>query len=357
MNKEVIVVGSGISGATIANILQDNDYNVTIYEFNTNTSGACLDSIGLSYKQVHGSHIFHTNNEDVWNYLSQFTEWLPYQHRVKTMIDGKLYPMPLNRDFKVFPKIIDVQKELTFEELRKHDAELADDIYNKAFKEYSLKQWGTIPNKEVLSRVKAFRNNHEDRYFTDKYQGIPLKGFSTMINKMIDDCTLLLRELFTLEDLDNHKDKKIFFTGSIDALFKYKFGVLPYRTCHFTFTEDIKVHKPQEAAVINYPTSAYKFTRSHDFSWYIPTGYSCMAYEYPREFDIVFDSYDKRYYPVVTENSSKLYQQYVSYAKENYPNLILAGRQGLFKYMNIDVSIETSMKLVNDFITKDKNSL
>lgn len=363
-HTKAIVVGAGISGATIANVLSNNNYEVELYDAQPSLGGACADSLTkLTYCQFHGSHIFHTNDKEVWHYLSKFTAWIDYEHRVKTLIHGKFYPMPLNKSFyndyltQCKCRTRTELEELSFDELRKVSKKMCDIIFSKAFRDYSLKQWGEIPDLSVLSRVKALRTTDEDRYFTDVYQGIPALGFTKLISNMLNDKSSINVNYgyFDIGDLYNtsNSDIPVFFTGSIDYLFDYKFGHLPYRTCEFSI-ETVEKRQPQSAAVINYPSMLYQFTRSHDYSWYIPTKNATIAHEYSKDFDYLKHNLTQRYYPISKYENLKLYRDYVIYAYEHFPNLILAGRQGLYKYMNIDQAVRSSLDIVNNFIQNDK---
>ena len=364
--KRVLVVGAGISGATIARKLAEKDYEVDVYEKEIDIGGACADEYKHgTYKQYHGSHIFHTNNKEIWDFLSTFTAWHPYHHKVKAFIDGELIPVPFNLnsldklpalDTKIKQRIKQeihdkdiFNYQFTFEDLEEFSgafAYLGDIIYNLLFKVYSEKQWGTIPDKSVLSRVKALRLNKDDRYFTDAYQGIPAKGFTALLQNMLyhDNITVYNKQ-FVLEDSLAYE--AVFYTGSLDELLNYGYGPLPYRTCKFEYTQVNHSHY-QTSAVINY-TKDYDFTRTHDYSWYLPSNEAVLATEYPMAFDR-FNSEHVRYYPIKSKENYALYEKYVEHLKINCPNIVPAGRLGLYQYLDIDKAVESSLRIVQEFL-------
>lgn len=366
----IAVVGAGISGATVARLLAEQGYIVHVYEQNQNVGGACEDKLeptNESYIQYHGSHIFHTNNKEVWDFVSRFTTWSPYIHKVKAMIDGNLFSLPLNwNDCDKLPHNIwytlqDVEEleldkeppyEYTLDDFANSDIDcfkdVADYIFKNVFEYYSTKQWGEIPDKSVLARVKAYRNSYDERYFTDKYQGIPVAGFTTMIHYMLRHLNIGMRyHKFTKEYISSSSYDYIFYSGSVDELMDYKYGELPYRTCKFTYTT-LDHPKHQEAAVINY-TQNYDFTRTHDYSWYLPVNKAILAKEYPKQFDR-HNSLQTRYYPINKPENKELYQKYCNKLKEIAPNVILIGRLGLYQYLDMDKAIAKSFEIVKEFL-------
>lgn len=369
--KKVLVVGAGISGATIARLLAEKDYDITVYEKDEKAGGACSDCYDNQvYRQHHGSHIFHTDNKVVWDFLNRFTKWQPYHHKVKAFIDGELIPVPFNLNSLDKLPVLDIKikqrikqeihdknifnHQCTFEDLEEFSETftyLGDIIYNLLFRVYSEKQWDTIPDKSVLSRVKALRLNKDDRYFTDTYQGIPSEGFSKLIETVLShDNIKVYEKAFVLEDSLDYDI--VFYTGSLDELLNYGYGPLPYRTCEFTY-KIVEHSHHQENSVINY-TRDYAFTRTHDYSWYLPSNSSVLATEYPMAFDR-FNPKHVRYYPIKSNDNLKIYNKYVHHLKEHFSNIIPAGRLGLYQYLDMDKAIYSSMKIVNDFIENDKN--
>lgn len=365
---KIAIVGAGITGVTVANILSKLNHSIFLFDKNDKIGGACSDEMKNDmYLQHHGSHIFHTNDKEVYDFLSMFTQWLPYQHKVKALLNGVEVPIPFNLNsiekylskssldtFESIANDIDLKyyTEFTLENLLNSNnisfKEMGNLIWTGIFKNYSMKQWGKMPDKSILNRVKAFRYSTDDRYFTDKYQGIPFNGFSNMMIKMLHmpNIYVFTKTTPTIEDLSEMD--YVIYTGSIDELFNYKFGVLPYRTCDFTYTTSPN-RKEQSAAVINYPND-YEFTRSHDYSWYMPSSKgSILAYEYPKDFSID-DTNDNRYYPIQEKENIELYQKYLDYAKEQLPNFYFIGRLGSYKYLNMDIAVRNALDFTKLFI-------
>lgn len=359
MKKKALVVGAGISGATIARLLNNADFDVTVIEQTNEIGGACSDTFEqFAYRQNHGSHIFHTNNEEVMSFLSPYMELRPYMHKVKALVNGKLVPVPFNVNSldslvldnyaKLFLTDLYFQKEYTFEELRDVSSianSMADWIYDKVFEFYSFKQWGKIPDKSTLNRVKAFRYSKDDRYFLDKFQGIPTKGFTALIRDLLNGDNIKIK-FGHKADVTSFKDYDVvFYTGTIDELFNFKLGKLPYRTCKFKY-DFLPIYKSQEAAVINY-TQDYDFTRSHDYSWYFPSQNSCVAYEYPKQHE---SEDEPRYYPIKEDENLKLYEDYKELLTKEYPNVIPAGRLGTYQYLNMDKAVEQAIDLTTTYL-------
>lgn len=369
--ENVIVVGAGITGCVIARKLADAGYQVTLYEKGSRIGGACSDVFNPEtgvYYQEHGSHIFHTNDEEVYRYLEQFTQWLPYQHKVKALINGNLIPVPYNLNSLEQDVALDsgIKQEIfnaldlenvaygstfTLKELLNSEKSafrfLGDYIKKAIFEYYSLKQWGEVPSDKVIERVTAFRCSRDDRYFLDKFQGIPDKGFTNMMEAIIDkpNITVLACQTFRLSK--GIKDF-VFYTGPIDELLEYEFGSLPYRTCKFT-NVGCRATKSQELAVINYTTN-YDFTRSHDYSHYMPGSKSYITLEHSSNWSKDL-SITPRYYPIDSGQSKRMYETYRKELEEQYPNVILAGRLGTYKYFNMDQAVRQAMDIVTDFLT------
>lgn len=358
--KKALVVGAGISGATIARLLNNANFDVTVIEQTNKIGGTCSDAFkSCAYIQNHGSHIFHTNDKDVMAFLSPYMELRPYMHKVKGLINGELVPIPINvnsleklytKDYiDDFTESIYEYENYSFEKLRKVSKVtelLADWIYNNVFRFYSQKQWGKIPDASTLSRVKAFRYSKDDRYFLDKWQGLPAQGFTALIRDIITKDTTIPIYSNTEADASVFKDYDVvFYTGTIDKLFNFKLGKLPYRTCKFKY-EFLPVYKSQEAAVINY-TQDYDFTRSHDYSWYFPSQNSYIAYEYPKQHE---SEDEPRYYPIKEDENLKLYEDYKELLAKEYPNVIPAGRLGTYQYLDMDKAIKQAIDLTTMYL-------
>jgi len=372
MHKINVIVGAGFSGATIANLLANQlDEKVVVIDKKNHIAGNSYDYRDNNGIMIHkyGSHIFHTNNEKVWNFLKQFTDFNTYMHEVVGIIDGIEAQIPFNFNtlYQVFPQTMakrieekllekfEYNKKIPILEFQKQDDEdlkyLANYVYEKIFLNYTTKQWGVSPKEvdgAVTARVPVFLSK-DNRYFQDKYQGIPLDGYTTVVEKMLEhkNIKVILNtdfETFKNQNEDLLKDARIFYTGSIDEYFDYKFGQLPYRSVNFKFEEyDREFY--QSHACINYPNN-YDFTRIHEYKHYLndKSDKTVIAKEYSEFFDL---GKNERYYPISSEENQKLYEQYLEEAKKEN-NIYFLGRLGDYKYYNMDLAIARAIELFEE---------
>lgn len=378
---DFIVVGAGFAGLVIAERISSKlNKKVLIIEKRSHIGGNCYDYRDENGILIHkyGPHIFHTSYDEVFNYLSNFTDWVPYQHKVLGYIDGKKVPIPFNFDSIniLFPK--DFSKSLQskllsyFEYgtrtsiLKMKNTEdkdirfLAEYIYEKVFLNYTTKQWGTKPediSPEVIERVPVVIGK-DDRYFNDKYQYLPEKGYTSMFKNMLDSNNIKVllntdfKEVLKI-DIQNKKifflgnefKGKLIFTGMIDELFDYMFGMLPYRSLKFQL-KDIKTDFFQEVATVNYPND-YDFTRITEYKHFYKLYYMDSSFKNTK---IVFefpDNYELgkiAYYPVLSENSKKIYNDYKDISM-SLKDLVLVGRLADFKYYDMDDIVKRSLEV------------
>jgi len=361
-----LIVGSGLAGSVlaerIANVLKKE---VLILEKRNHVGGNVYDFKDENGILIHkyGPHAFHTNNKRVWDYLSQFTEWYPYFHKVLAVIDGIKVPLPfnLNSIYKVFPLKLagELEEKLTSKygynkkipilELKKEEDPslkfLAQYIYEKVFLGYTLKQWGVSPDKidpSVTARVPVYISR-DDRYFQDKYQGIPKDGYTKMIERMLDHPKIKI-ELET--DFFKVKDKIkydfLIYTGPIDEFFEFKYSKLPYRSLYFSF-ENYPVETFQEVAQVNYPEN-YDFTRITEFKHFLPFRKShntTIAFEYPCEYT---PKENEPYYPVPNEENKTIYNKYKRLV-QSLSNTVFIGRLAEYKYYNMDQIVARALEV------------
>lgn len=360
-----IIVGAGFSGATLAHkIATELDEEVFVIDAKNHIGGNCYDYYDDNGICIHqyGTHIFHTNLKNVWDFVSNFTKWNPYMHAVKGLIDGQLVPIPfnLNSIHQVFPRSIADKLETKLIEkfgfnvkvpilqLRgtgDKDLEfLADYIYEKIFLHYTLKQWGMKPedlDPAVTGRVPVYISR-DNRYFQDKYQGIPLHGYTKVIEKMLDHpkIKVSLNTPFNKVKNDITYDR-LFYTGPIDEFFDYELGELPYRSLKFDFVEFDKPYF-QSGACINYPNN-YDFTRIGEYKYFLDdkSDKTVVSFEYPQNFE---NGKNERYYPIVKDENLALYNRYLKKAKE-HPNVYFLGRLGDYKYYDMDKAIARALEL------------
>ncbi len=362
-----LVVGCGISGATLGRLLAEKGHKVTIIDSRDEVAGNCYDYFDDDGIDVHkyGTHIFHTDIEPVWKFLSRFTKWYPFQHRVLALIDGQEVPLPfnLNSIHQVFPeKIAATLEEKLLEkfgfnrkvpilELRKTGDKdlqfLADYIYEKVFLHYTLKQWGMKPedlDPAVTGRVPVYVGR-DNRYFYAKYQGIPLEGYTKLVKKMLrhEGIKVHLKTSFTKEMAERFDH--VFYTGPIDEYFDYKYGELPYRSLRFDF---IRFDRPyfQDNSVINYPCN-YDFTRIGEYKYFLGTKSkrTVVSYEYPQAF---VRGENERYYPIVRDENIALYKKYREEA-DREAKVTFFGRLGDYKYYDIDKSVNRAIEIASQY--------
>ncbi len=377
---DYVIVGAGFAGCVLAERLASRRKgSILLIEKRNHIGGNCYDHYDDEGILVHkyGPHLFHTSNAEVFHYLSRFTDWIEYQHRVLAVVDGRKIPLPFNLDslHRVFPaslaqslenKLIghygfDVKVPIL--ELRKQADEelkyLADFIYNKIFLNYTVKQWACSPEEispEVTARVPVFVSR-DDRYFQDKYQVIPRHGYTRLFENLIDhpDIKLMLntdyREIVRL-DADSHRIRcfghpfggHLIHTGMIDELFDHRFGELPYRSLKFQF-EHMDTDQFQEVTTVNYPQD-YDFTRITEFKHI--TGQrvpgTTIVREYPQDYDRLDARRNIPYYPVFQEENLERYRRYAEFACR-FPNLTLVGRLAEYRYFDMDDIVARALEV------------
>lgn len=355
-----LIVGCGISGASLARLLAEYGEQVIVIDKKNHIAGNIYDyyDSGICVHK-YGTHIFHTSNKTVWDFVSRFCQWYPYQHKVRGLIDGQIVPIPFNLNtlHAVFPnsladkieqKLLDnfgLNVKVPILELRKKDDPdlqfLAQYVYEKIFLEYTLKQWGQKPDEidpAVSGRVPVYISR-DDRYFQDKYQGIPIGGYTAMVKNMLNHENIIVR-LDTPFDAGMEYDR-LFWTGSIDEFFGYKYGALPYRSERFEFIK-FPFERFQDVAVVNYPCN-YDFTRIGEYKHFLndQSSHTIVSYEYPEPFQ---DGKNDRFYPIANPQNAELYNKYLNMANE-LDNVYFLGRLGDYKYYDMDKAVARAMDL------------
>jgi UDP-galactopyranose mutase len=345
---DYLIVGAGFAGSVLAERLaRDADRQVLLCDVRPHIGGNAYDHYNDDGILVHkyGPHIFHTNSAEVFDYLSQFTAWRPYQHRVRAAVDGQLVPIPINLD------TINALYGLKLTTLEVGDflASLAEprdpirtaedvvvnavgpDLYEKFFRGYTRKQWGRDPSEldaSVTARVPT-RTNRDDRSFTDTYQAMPLHGYTRMFERMLDHPNIkILLNTDYREIVGLIPYREMIYTGPIDAFFDYRYGKLPYRSLRFQHeTHATEVY--QSAPVINYPND-YAYTRVTEFKDLTGQEHTktSIVYEYP-------EAEGDPYYPVPCPENAALYKRYKALADAT-AGVTFVGRLATYKYYNMD---------------------
>ena len=353
---DYLIIGAGFAGATIAERLASHGKKVIICDWRAHIGGNAYDHYDEAGILVHkyGPHIFHTNSREVFDYLSRFTGWRQYQHRVLACVDGQLLPIPINLD--TVNRLYGLS--LTSFELEKFFASVAEpvgvartsedvivgkvgrELYEKFFRKYTQKQWGLDPSEldaQVTARVPV-RTNRDDRYFTDTYQAMPQHGFTRMFERMLDHPNihvLLNTDYRDIEGIIPYRE--MIYTGPVDEYFDFRFGKLPYRSLDFRF-ETRDTRQVQPVAVVNYPND-YAYTRVTEFKHLTGQDHarSTLVYEYP------CDEGDP-YYPVPRPENAELYRRYQQLA-EATRGVHFVGRLATYKYYNMDQVVAQSLAL------------
>lgn len=343
-----LIVGAGFAGSVLAERLASQlGRRVLLCDVRPHVGGNaydCFDEAGVLIHE-YGPHIFHTASARIFSYLSRFTKWRPYEHRVLTHVDGKLLPFPINIDtvnqlYGLSLTAADIGEWFRARaEPRGHCRTSEDavvsrvgrELYEKFFRNYTRKQWGLDPSQldaTVAARVPA-RCNHDARYFTDDYQFMPLHGFTQMFEAMLDHPNIELALGVSYTELPRSvRYREMIYTGPIDAFFDHCFGKLPYRSLRFELeTHDHPVH--QAGPVINYPNE-HEYTRVTEFKYLTGQVHpkTSLIYEYPT------DEGDP-YYPVPRPENAELYRRYKALADATH-GVRFVGRLATYRYYNMD---------------------
>jgi UDP-galactopyranose mutase len=354
---DYLIVGAGFAGSVLAERLASQaDKKVLIIDKRNHIGGNTYDFHDSEGILIHkyGPHIFHTNSREVYDYLGKFTTWRPYQHRVLASVDGMLVPIPINLNtinqlYGLNLCADEVEKFLASKAIKKERIVTSEDVvlnkvgkelYEKFFKGYTKKQWDLDPSEldaSVTARIPT-RNNRDDRYFTDTYQGMPLYGYTRMFERMLSNPNIkIMLNTDYKEIVDVIPFKEMIYTGPIDYYFDYCYGKLPYRSIDFKFeTIDTSVFQP--TGTVNYPNDQ-PFTRITEFKYLTGQQHArtTIVYEYPQ-------AEGDPYYPVPRPENAVLYKQYQNLA-DGLKKVHFTGRLATYKYYNMDQVVAQSLKL------------
>ncbi len=361
-NYDYLIVGAGLYGSVFARLATDSGKKCLVIDKRDTVAGNIYtEDIGGINVHKYGAHIFHTSNKEVWEFVNKFAEFNRYTNSPIANYKGEIYSMPFN--MYTFNKMWGV---VTPEEARKKiDEQMANcrvdepknleeqamnligkDIYEKLVKGYTEKQWGRKATELpgfIIKRLPV-RLTYDNNYFNDTYQGIPIGGYTKMIENMLDGIEVRLGVDFlkNREELSSLADK-IVYTGMIDEYYDYCFGELEYRSLRFETEAIPDVDNYQGNAVVNYTDAETPYTRIIEHKHFEFN--TCKGTVISREYPATWKKGDEPYYPMNNDRNNELYQKYAKKAEED-KNVIFGGRLGKYKYYDMDDTVEVAM---NDF--------
>ena len=349
---DYLIVGAGFAGSVLAERLaSQHGARVLLIDRRPHVGGNAYDEpneAGILYHK-YGPHIFHTNSEQVVDYLSQFTEWRPYEHRVRASVRGQLVPIPINRTTLNMLFGLDLQTDEEAAAYLASRAEPVDEIrtsedvvinavghelYELFFRGYTRKQWGLDPSeldKQVTSRIPT-RTNTDDRYFSDTFQAMLLEGYTKMFERMLDHPLIHVRSGVDFAELKEQAHEiadHIIYTGPIDEYFDFRFGKLPYRSLKFDH-QTLEQEHFQQVAVVNYPSEDVPYTRISEYKHLTgqQSPVTTITYEYP-------SAEGDPYYPIPRPENQELFKRYEALADAT-DGVTFVGRLATYRYYNMD---------------------
>ena len=368
MLKKILIIGAGFSGAVIARELAEAGHVVEVIDGRNHVSGNChteRDTETGVMVHVYGPHIFHTDNERVWNYVQRFGRFMPYVNRVKTIAKGKVYSLPvnlhtINQFFNVALRpdearaLIQEKADHEITEPKSFEEQalkfVGSELYEAFFKGYTLKQWGTDPQNLPASILKRLplRFNYDDNYFNHKYQGMPEHGYTEIVQAMLDHpgISVTLGQKLTRDEVRARSDvSHVFYSGPIDAWFDFANGRLGYRTLDFERGQAEGDY--QGGAVVNYGDQEVPFTRISEHKHFSPWEIH-ESTVYFKEYSRACGEQDIPYYPIRLVEEKNMLSEYIDLAKQEL-NITFVGRLGTYRYLDMDVTIKEALEVADAF--------
>jgi UDP-galactopyranose mutase len=366
---DYLIVGAGFAGSVLAERLAaGSGKKVLIVDKRPHIGGNAYDEYDEHGILIHryGPHIFHTNSRDVFEYLSRFTAWRQYQHRVRASVDGQLVPIPINLDTinQLYGTSFDSFQLQGFfdsvaeprEVIRTSEdviiSKVGRELYEKFFRNYTRKQWGLDPSEldsTVIARIPV-RTNRDDRYFTDTYQAMPLHGYTRMFERMLAHPNIKIMLNTDYHEIEGSIPySQVVFTGPIDEYFDFRFGKLPYRSLEFKF-DTVNTAQHQPVAVVNYPND-YAFTRVTEIKHITGQEHpkTTLVAEYPK-------AEGDPYYPVPRPENAALYKRYQELANET-EGVHFVGRLATYKYYNMDQVVAQALATYSKMVGAPRREL
>lgn len=375
-NRKYLIVGAGFFGAVVAErIARVLNKDVLVIDSRHHIGGTCYSSAdketGIECHR-YGSHIFHTKLSHVWEYITLFTQFNNYQHHVYTRTQGQVFSMPMNlgtiNQFYQCALTPSEAQEFLAREIKQSLVESPQNLEEKAIsligkklydafiKGYTTKQWGCSPQNlpaDIINRL-PFRHNYNTNYFDDQYQGIPVDGYTTIFERLLDHPRIEVKLGVEFLDIKDSipKNCTVIYTGMVDRLFGEEQGALGWRSLNFAW-ENHDLTDYQGCSVMNYADLDVPYTRVHEFKHYHPerttlfhSRKSSICKEYPQD----YTREKEAYYPVNTPQNQELYAFYTRKLAESSPHILLGGRLGAYQYWDMDKTIANALALFQEKI-------
>lgn len=357
MKYDFLIVGTGFFGATFARLAAESGKKCLLIDKRNHIGGNCYtEKVEGINVHKYGPHVFHTNNDKVWNFINRFSKFNSYQHRVKVKYKEKIYSFPINlmtanqvwgiKTPEEFDnKIKEVTKTQNSDNLENWAlSNVGKELYSIFIEGYTSKQWNTHPKNLPSSIIKRIplRNTFDDRYFNDSYQGIPIDGYTKIFENMLDHKNIDFK--INVDFFENRHElqtiaNKTVYTGKIDEFYDYRFGELEYRS--LIFDHKILEGDYQGCSIVNYTDANVKHTRivEHKHFEFLSSKKTVVTWEYPDNYSVG----KTPYYPINNEKNNSLYEKYKSLNSE----IIFGGRLGTYRYMDMHQIIASAMKAFN----------
>ena len=366
IKKNILIVGAGFTGAVIGRELAEKGHKIRIIDSRPHVAGNCYserdEQTGVMV-HTYGPHIFHTDNQEVWDYLNRFAEMMPYTNRVKTTVNGQVFSLPINlHTINQFfnttcspseaQALIESKSDQTIPNPQTFEEQamrfVGKELYEAFFKGYTIKQWGMSPAELPASILKRLpvRFNYDDNYFSHKYQGMPKEGYTPIVENILNHPNITIELNHTFDESDAEGIDHLFFTGPIDAWYGYRFGRLGYRTLDFE-----KFHTEgdfQGTAVMNYGEEKVPYTRITEHKYFAPWEQHQGSVCY-REFSRACTPDDTPYYPIRQMGEMEMLNQYLDLAEQE-KNISFAGRLGTYRYLDMDVTIGEALDMAKTYL-------
>ena len=371
----VLIIGAGFSGAVIARELAENGYQVKVIDKRSHIAGNChteRDSETNVMVHQYGPHIFHTDDQEVWEYVTKHGEMMPYTNRVKSTVGGQVYSLPVNlhtinqffgkafRPQEAYDFIVNEQADKSIDEPQSFEEQalkfVGRDLYEAFFKGYTQKQWGMSPTKLPASILKRLpvRFNYDDNYFFHKYQGMPKDGYTVIVESILNHpiITVELNRQFDHAELGGFDH--VFYTGPLDGFYDYRLGRLGYRT--LDFERHVDEGDYQGCAVMNYGEESVPFTRIAEHKHFTPWEKHDKTV-YFKEYSRLCGEEDIPYYPIRLVDEKTMLEQYVNLANQE-TKVTFVGRLATYRYLDMDVTIREALDVARAFLTaKEKGDV